>query len=126
MRYGPKTLQDETLSESDSRSQHQSVQAPLQPEHDAREGLQIVCERQAQPKWQIAVPVWNLVSLITSITLVELTIKLNDMKAVNALTSSGQLMALIVSIGAFMYVILEIVARQRRISYGERLLYNRV
>jgi len=62
--------------------------------------------------------IWNAGSLIFSILKVEFSILINDIQGVNNLRSVGQLIAAIVSVGAFITMVAEVISKERTKLYG--------
>jgi len=62
--------------------------------------------------------IWNSVFLIFGVLKVELTIVANEVYDVNSLRSAGQLIAVVVSLGALAAMVTETVTRERRKLYG--------
>ena len=63
----------------------------------------------------------NIVALICSILGVEFTIVVNKIQGVNNLNTTGQLIPFVVSLGAMLAMIGEVMTRERRELYGSPL-----
>ena len=63
----------------------------------------------------------NIAALIYSILRVEFTIVVNKIQGVNDLNTTGQLIPFVVSLGAMLAMIGEVITRERRELYGSPL-----
>ena len=63
----------------------------------------------------------NTVALICSILKAEFTIAVNEIQGVNNLNTTGQLIPFVVSLGAMLAMIGEVMTRERRELYGSLL-----
>ena len=70
--------------------------------------------------------IWNTVVLLFSILRVEFTIAANQIKGVNNLDTTGQLIPFVISVGAMLAMITDGITRERKKIYGFPLLAGEI